>query len=143
MINLGTLEEISSFKLPEVGNNLEQLEQENVELLFSIFQSLKLRDAVKVSNYFSDFASLDSMEDSIPPVIGREAILAYFRNVFAINDEIEFELACAPVAFGNVVLVKQISHFVKDGIQHKDLYVNSVFIFNGKINKWIAHLQQA
>jgi len=143
MINLGTLEEISPFKLPEVGNNLEQLEQENVELLHSIFESLKLRDVVKVSNYFSDFASIDSMGGNIPPVIGREAILVYFRNVFAAKDEIEFELACAPVAFGNIVLVKQINHFLKNGIQHKDVYVNSVFVFNGKVNKWIAHLQQA
>jgi hypothetical protein len=124
-------------------NEIQELEAKNSELVEVVFESLKLLDAVKVSNYFSDFASLDSIGDNIPPVVGREAILDYFRNVFAVTKDIEFELVGKPVANGSIVLVKQINRFEMDGIQHNDLYVSAVYVVNGKINKWIAHLQQS
>ena len=124
-------------------NGIEELEAKNSELIKAIFESLKLLDAVKVSNYFADFASLNSIGDEIPPVVGREAILDYFRNVFAVTKNIEFELVGNPVANGSIVLVKQINRFEMDGIQYNNLYVSAVHIVNGKINKWIAHVQQS
>jgi hypothetical protein len=142
MNNVKIAKEFDEYELSANDSNLAHLEEENVNLLYSIFESLKLRDAVKVSNYFSDFASIFSMGDEIPPVIGRESILEYFRKVFSSSEVTEFELACSPVAFGDIVLVKQINHIEKDGILHNDLFVNAIYIVNGKINKWIAHGQK-
>ncbi len=123
-------------------DEIELLESKNSELVKEVFNSLRLLDAVKVSNYFSDFASLDSIEDNITPIVGREAILDYFRNVFAVAKNVEFKLLGDPVAFGSIVLVKQLNHFEMNATVHDDLYVSAVYIVNGKINKWIAHLQQ-
>ena len=120
---------------------LETVEAENSKLIEQVYGALNSLDVQRFVDYFFDDAALISLNDTVPPMVGKTAITEFFTNFFENGKHINFEIISTPHALGNLVTFKHIDHFEFDGVMHDDNLVSAVLIIDGKIKKWLGYLQ--
>ena len=122
-------------------NSIAIEESKNGQLIAEVYTALNSLDANKLGDFFSDDATLVSLNDSVSPTEGKPTIVEFFAGFYAQAKNVNFELICTPVAMGNMVTFKHIDHFEVDGVQRDDHYVSVVLIVDGRVKKWLGYMQ--
>ena len=132
---------MSELKSEELGKQFTNCELKNMNLVSEVYATLNGLVAKDLEKYFLDDASLHSLNETSPPIEGKEAICEFFEKFFSDAKSIHFELIGNPHAMGDIVTIKHIDHFELDGTKHNIEYVSVIVINELRIKKWLGYIQ--